>query len=368
MATTNETVDKVLADLSRRAGEYSSTHFRRPSLFTATKTAVTIPSGMEVVINGKMYLTTSTTTLQASSVATQASRAGKDYYIYACVPSSGTAPTFVLSANSTVPSGYTASNSRKIGGFHCLCVSAGSGMTTKNPTTGATINHPLNYYIAGDILPASRWDLWHRPKGLTEGMVYLGDNNCDVWLSIYLLSWDGTNLVSKYNGVTADGTSTKKWHGELFAETLNMQNMRLPWRFEFVWGARGSNEATNIAGSADANTTGGHKDTANRRMISHIGCEDCCGFLWQWLFETMCWGDGWGDSVYNSTVDPQSYGRTYGSFRRPLAGGYWNDGSGCGSRSASGDSASSYVYADRGGRGASEPLHAQALTDTGYYA
>jgi hypothetical protein len=52
---------------------------------------------------------------------------------------------------------------------------------------------------------------------------------------------------------------------------------------EFQVIAAGSNEETNISGSADPVTTGGHSDTASRRMISNIGCEDCCGALWQWL-------------------------------------------------------------------------------------
>jgi len=52
---------------------------------------------------------------------------------------------------------------------------------------------------------------------------------------------------------------------------------------EFQLAAEGSNQKTNIAGSADPVTTGGHSDTASRRMISNIGLEDCCGALSQWL-------------------------------------------------------------------------------------
>jgi len=39
------------------------------------------------------------------------------YYIYACHPISGSDPDFVISLNSTYPTGYSALSSRKIGGF-----------------------------------------------------------------------------------------------------------------------------------------------------------------------------------------------------------------------------------------------------------
>ena len=49
------------------------------------------------------------------------------------------------------------------------------------------------------------------------------------------------------------------------------------FRDEFQVVAKGSNECTNISGSRDYGTTGGHVDTNNQRMISHYGLEDCCG-------------------------------------------------------------------------------------------
>ncbi len=48
-------------------------------------------------------------------------------------------------------------------------------------------------------------------------------------------------------------------------------------------------EKTNIVGSKAPTPkhSGGHRDTANRRMISHIGCEDGCGYLAQFLSGTF---------------------------------------------------------------------------------
>lgn len=318
-------------------------YYNRDELFTTNKTTVTIPKDLKININGNCYISTINKSLQLSTVDTPANLAGKDVYIYACEPTSGTEPIFVLSLNSTVPTGYTANNSRKIGGFHCLCKDVG--------TIGG---HTLSGYVTGNILPASIWDLLHRPKGDSEGLAY--DEVSECWLSIYQLSWNGTKLVSVYNGVIADGTSAKKWHGEAFIEQLMNQKMRLPWRYEFQMAAKGSNEGTPIKNSANPNTTGGHVDSNNRRMISNIGLEDCCGCSWQWAMDLgFAGGSDWTDSVYNSSVDPQRYGKSYGTLHRLLLGASWYSGSCCGSRSSYCHYSSSYVTADCSARCASEP-------------
>lgn len=318
--------------------KYIDTYFNRKSLMTTNKTTVTIPAGMVLRINDNVYSTDTDKVLTLNL----ANRNGKDVYVYA-VENNGL--DFVLSLNSTVPNGYNADNSRKIGGFHCLCTNVGT-----------ISGHTLSGYVAGDILPQSVWDLIHRPKCSPEGMVYIPE--VDIWMDIYLNSWDGSKLMSVNGGTTADGASTKKFHGEQFVERLADIKKRLPWRYEFQVAAKGSNEGTNIQGSTDANTTGGHVDTAGRRMISNYGLEDACGFLWQWASDVGVNGSsGWNDSVYNSGVDDQSYGRSYGTLYRAALGGYWNDGSGCGSRSVNVDTASAYVHPHHGGRSCGEPLH-----------
>lgn len=318
-------------------------YYNRDELFTTNKTTVTIPKDLKININGNCYISTINKSLQLSTVDTPANLAGKDVYIYACEPTSGTEPIFVLSLNSTVPTGYTANNSRKIGGFHCLC-----------KDVGVIEGHTLSGYVTGDILPATRWDLLHRPKGEPEGFAY--EELTDCWIAIYLPSWDGTKLVSVYNGVIADGTSTKKCHGEVFYEQFAKQGMRLVWRHEFQMGAKGSNEQTNIQGSSDPNTTGGHVDTAGRRMISNIGLEDCCGVSWQFAMDLgFAGGSGWTDSVYNSAADDRSYGQTHGTLYRLLLGSRWSFGASCGSRSASCYVSSASVSIDCSSRGASEP-------------
>ena len=342
--------------------------YERSGLFEPNQTTFDMPDTTNVNIGGYGYvLTGNTYDLTDSSIwddstyTTAANRAGKDFYIYLCQPSPNntTTPVLVLSHNSTVPTGYTADNSRKIGGFHCLCLSVGT-----------ISGHTLSGYETGDILPLSVWDLKHRPVSAPEGMVYV--DGVGKWLDIYLASWDGSKLVSGYGLTIADGTSTKPFHGELFAETLGKVGKRLLKRDEFIVVAKGSNELTNIYGSADPNTTGGHKDTNNRRMISNYGLEDCCGVLWQWAVDCHEFYPGatWNpttnqylagyslqeSSVYHLGTDSQKYGSCNGLLRRVLLGGAWGSSSRCGSRCADcGNFSACGGDAGIGARGASEP-------------
>lgn len=367
--------DKTKLDELKNLTFAQSTWYKRPSLMTPNKTTVTIPAGMQVAINGGLYVTAAATTLNLDSFITAANRKGKDVYVYACVPTSGTQPVFVASLNSTVPSGYTALNSRKIGGFHCLCADVGT-----------ISGHALSGYVAGDILPASVWDLLFRAEAENEGMVFING----YWYDIYLPSWESNKLQSVYGGTIVDGESAMPMHGERFAEYAGLVNKRLICRDEFLVIAKGSNEGTNISGSSDPNTTGGHKDTNNRRMISNYGLEDCCGVLWQWTRDT--WGafnvlstvysnqgginataqtseaegnhylngynwqaDGRGTSNYLIDGEQSIYGNAYGALARALVGGHWSGGSTCGSRSVALNHLSSARTGGNSGRLASEP-------------
>jgi len=365
-----------------------------------------------------------------------ANRAGKDFYFYATING------IVLSANATVPTGYTADNSRKIGGFHCLCLSVGT-----------ISGHSLTGFLTGDILPASIWDLNFRPVSSPEGMVFSAA--ADVWVDIYLQS--GTALTTKSSyGATITDTRDYWSHGDDQAAV----GKRLLFDQEFNQIAWGSPEQTNIAGLADVVTTGGHRDTngatngtstsavapstdisaaanqqrltialngtapvsvsfaptglntgaliaaalqvairaavpwaggltvtygatyvvscpgsagtsaaavitagssndctaalklgvANggvevngnlgKRIISHIGCEDATGVMWQWIDGGHVYLNH--DSVYNGAWSykstngrGQQYTQGTGGAVGLLAGGYWNRGSLCGSRSRS---------------------------------
>ena len=319
---------KIMRTLSNPEHYY---WYDSPYVSDANNTTVIIPAGLEVNIGNYAFVTQSDSQVDIALAGTASARAGKDVYIYACWPSNVESgiPVFVASMNSTTPTGYNATNSRKIGGVHCLCADVG------------TIDgHPLSGYVAGDVLPASLWDLRHRPVSAPEGMVYI--EPLDLWADIYLNSWDGEKVVSEYGAVIADGTSSRSYHWWRWAEEFNLLKKRLPHRWEFRELADGSPEAVNITGSADPNTTGGHTATNSQRIISKYGCEDCTGVLWQWGSDLTTHGttNGWAGSSYNSSIVPTESnrgGEYYATTYAARFGGYWNDGSYCGSRSVAWD-------------------------------
>ena len=345
-----------------------------------------------------------TVSWDAATYATPANRAGKDFYVYA------TADGLILSANATYPTGYTADTSRKVGGFHCLCVAVNHASTltvwaadtviavgqTRRATTfdgyiyrctavegtakthaateptwsgvavGGTVVdnevtwlkevHALEGFAAGDILPASVWDLGHRPICSPEGMVW--SEAAGIWVDIYLQSGTGALTKSANSGTITD---TRNWMD--FVDDLGAVGKRLLDDGEFQRIAEGCNQETNISGSADPGTTTGHVDTAGRRMVSNIGCEDCAGVLWQWLSDQSYmnqtdWTNTWGwydlsggkGGLYNYD---SSGGR---ADVKLLAGGNWVNGTNCGSRFRSANcyrwGALSYI----GARGAAEPF------------
>ena len=333
---------------------------RENDFVVSDKLKITISSNLSIKVNNKYYHNDASVLLDISNAdnwdSTEAvdytvntNRAGKDLYIYA-VEHEDNFCKLILSANSTVPTGYTADTSRKIGGFHCLCNSVEAGKVWYDFVTKTDIAHPLAGYVTGDILPYSIWDLLHRSNSENEGMVF--DPDTKLWWDIYLESWSGSLPQSKYGAVHMTGTSTYPAHGEKFAELASLVHKRLPDRDDFICVAKGSNENTNITGSTDQSTVGGHVDTSNRRMISNIGLEECCGYLWQWVRTSNANGSSnWQSTTYASAVDgAKSYGSSYGAFYRAIVGGYWGDGSNCGSRCVSVGNVSAHVYGNLGGR------------------
>lgn len=342
----------------------SPSFYQRASLPTPSRTKIAVPSMWLNIDDGGYVLPASleldladTSAWDSTTYATAANRAGKDFYIYACKPSSGTTPLFILSANSTVPTGYEATTSRKIGGFHCLCADVGT-----------ISGHALSGYVAGDILPRSVWDLNFRAVSENNGMVWVPE--CNAWIDIYMTSYANGKAASVYGGTMLDGDSTPMIHGDKAQELLGLVCKRLPRRDDFIVYAKGSNEGTNINGSSNPNTSGGHSDTAGRRMISNYGIEDCCGAQWEWgadIFEvtpgmthtgTNQWVDGipWTEYPnYNADIDGSShYGQTIGLLRRVLFGGGWGSSASCGSRCALCVNCPANRAGDIGARGLSE--------------
>jgi hypothetical protein len=338
---------KIMRTLSNPEHYY---WYDSPYVSDANNTTVIIPAGLEVNIGNYAFVTQSDSQVDIALAGSASARAGKDVYIYACWPSNVESgiPVFVASMNSTTPIGYNATNSRKIGGVHCLCADVGT-----------IANHPLSGYVAGDVLPASLWDLRHRPVSAPEGMVYI--EPLDLWADIYLNSWDGEKVVSEYGAVIADGASSRSYHWWRWAEEFNALKKRLPHRWEFRELADGSPEVVNITGSADPNTTGGHTATNSQRIISKYGCEDCTGVLWQWGSDLTTHGttNGWAGYSYTSSIVPTESnrgGEYYATTYAALLGGYWDNGSYCGSRSVSWNRSVVYLDCSHSARGVAPGL------------
>ena len=246
-----------------------------------------LKSGTTLSVGDVEYSATSDVEINVADLLdTGTIQAGKDYCVYIT-----TDQTFVVSLNSTFPSGtlsdgstaFSAENTRKIGGFHTLCVDAGE-----------IDGHPLSGFSVGDILPASVWCLNHRPYSEPAGMVYCDTLN--FWVDIYLQSGTGEATESVFGG-TITHTRCQPDH----TEDMFSVRKKLLSDEEFSASADASNQHTAISGAAAPSTTGGHTDTAGRRMISAIGCEDCCGVLGQFLAGiSAAGGNGWNNETYGT--------------------------------------------------------------------
>ena len=272
--------------------------------------------------------------------------AATDYSVYITPIDDGF--DFVVSKNSTYPKGFTADTAYKIGGFHTLCVAVTSANAPAIPSNTflSSTTHPAIGYNAGEIIPNSIWCLTHRPTSNPSGMVYV--NLLDKWVDIYLQSGTLKATASVYGASTTDSRQP-------ILHQLDMVcvGKKMPTDHDFFVFAEGSNQKTAIKGAADAVTTGGHVDTAGKRMVSAYFIEDCCGFLWQWLDEVSPHGgSGWAGYGSNAEERGGSYGMPYVL----RAGGPWSDSSSCGSWSRHCNPTRSHVSAGSGCRGVSRSL------------
>jgi hypothetical protein len=206
------------------------------------KTKVTVNKGgyyIPLLIGDAFFLIdTATHVSSVDDIDTGAVAAGRDYNIYACNNSG----TLVLKTSlaSTFPSGYDATTSRKIGGFHTLCADVGT-----------ISGHTLTGYVNKEILPASIWDLKHRARcGNNAGMVF--DSKSRIWVDIYLASGTGASTVSVNGGTISD---TRTWLG--FVDDGGAVGKRLLTDTEFQHIALGTIEEAHMWNYSDPVTTGG---------------------------------------------------------------------------------------------------------------
>ncbi len=195
---------------------------------------------------------------------------GSDYAVYVCADG-----TVRADLSFTAPSGYTTTNSRKVGGFHYA------------PGAGATAQAGGN--TTPQINPYSFWDLKWRPNCTDpRGMALVADG---FWADIYLLGVDHlTNGTSKFAVTIADGSSPPKIptkfggtgsnaYGSLnwweASEVAKSYGKRLPDYSEFSALAYGSTENQSI-GTDPVSTSW------QAAYVSKWGINQATGNLWTW--------------------------------------------------------------------------------------
>ena len=260
---------------------------------------------------------------------------GVDYAIYA------TADGLVVSNNFTVPDGYTAENSRRIGGFH---------------------------YGDNEFKEYSFYDLHFRPKCKDPRGMVIDVSGSRFWNDIYLLNQTPDALgTSAYNAQIADGSSPCKipaiWGGDgtaqysnltqyIAAEVLAAYGKRLPSHDEFEVLALGSTPG--YAVGVDPVTT---KFDASAR--SKNGSEQVSGHLWQWGKDI--WDRGNGSSGYDwRSVDTNGEGQVHSAGSQAVGGvrlgASWGNSGDAGARASNWYNEPWDSFVDVGARGLCDHL------------
>lgn len=320
-------------------------------LYASGANEITVIEGCVIAVGGAGIFKTGNTVLNASNLDIGAAFAvGSDYYVYICDSRQDAQDEqYIISLNSTYPSGWNASNSRKIGGFHYgRCRKINDNLQPVN-SSGAIFGTGWESAVSNGILPRSVWTLGHRPKCSPEGMVYLGGG---TWVDIYLNSDDGAQgLKSEYNCAPMTGTEGMNWY--TFTERLMKSGKRMPDYSEFCAYAFGSPQgldgANTNAWTATTNTGRGTTGSVVN-AVSAVGCVDAVGCVWEWLNDlitraehatntefhpTAAWG--WDKkSPLRDNATKYDVGNIYQYYAYSLAalfaGGRWDDGVRAGAR------------------------------------
>lgn len=344
---------------------------------------------------------------------------GRDYYVYACVVDGEV--SIVVSESSTVPEGdgYSAENTRKIGGFHygtVRCVSpTGTPIDSDGNEWGISASVPWTQNVVPNmVVPNSVWDLTDTNGGLIpheDGTVAVGGSwkadgygthegkydrrGCRMWVYIYLASLKegafnhgtqsgtaakndpigGDFTVGSYYGATPL-TGTEGLSGYNFIEIAQKKGLRLLSYEEWLQCAYGNPEGeqsgdnygwTKSANAARAKTgcsvtsatDGAYSDNGIKKFaVSAWNICDCVGNVWEWL-STFVQKGGTGTFDFHDVAGNyvgSIYEDSDNSLTQFLAGGNWIYGSDCGCRAVALSSYPWDVNARNGSRFARDAL------------
>lgn len=320
-------------------------------LYASGADELTVADGCVIAVGGAGIFNTAETKLTTANLDVGSAFAvGNDYYVYICDSRlDAEDEKYIISLNSTYPSGWNASNSRKIGGFHYgRCRKVDENLQPVN-SSGAIFGTAWESAVSNGIVPRSVWTLGHRPKCNPEGMVYIGGG---TWVDIYLNSDDGAyGLKSEYGCAPMTGTEGMNWY--TFVERLAKSGKRMPDYSEFCAYAFGSpqglNDANTNAWSATTNTGRGVTGSV-ANAVSAVGCVDAVGRVWEWLNDLITRAEHAKNATYHASeawgwdlTSPLKTGATkydvgniyqyyYASLAALMAGGNWNVGERCGAR------------------------------------
>ena len=244
---------------------------------------------------------------------------GDDICIYAAQSSTGTAE-LIASKNTTFPSGYTADNTRKIGGFHVGRV---------RPFAE---RYNASYVPTVGIVPNSVWDLHHRPVCDPSGFAEMPDGR---WVSIYQLSEGsgtgaGAVLVSRYDATPIkDDIYARKDFPNLLANSGMYAPDAQFFRVYAQGAPQGSDTNNDTAWSATSNS-GPTTTGAVAKAVSQFNIVDAVGNLWDYLSNEYNYGGSfaWDRSVVDTGIDASHpRGEVYhDNWRSAFGGGYFDGG------------------------------------------
>ena len=322
---------------------------------------------------------------------------GTDYYIYAYVAgNTSNAIDIVVSKNSTYPddesgsSPYTASNTRKIGGFHFGTVRVvsqnGSPIDSSGVEFGTSSTIWKQNVINSMVVPNSIWDLCDTDGGRIphrDGTVMIGGSwkssnegnftghyskkGGRFWCDIYLVSKDsgtigfsngGAMSPVKGNGklVSAYGkrpiTGAEGLCGYNFIELARKDGLRLlsyqDW-LQVAYGNPQGEDNNSSYGWTDTSLTartytgcflnpgsGEYTDSGIKKYaVSAWNVCDCVGNVSEWLSDFALRG-GTGGFSWHNVMSEMEVGKIFGDSNNALiqfaAGGFWNCGASCGCR------------------------------------
>ena len=320
-------VDAAIGGLTQDPNLFLKSIGSEPA-FLASASSISAAFDIIVAVGGSILSFSSSDSVSLPSLIS-----GTDYAIYA------TADGLIASDNFTVPSGYTESNSRRIGGFH---------------------------YQDAFINSRSVWDLKYKPScSDPRGMARTIGG---FWADIYLLNATPDVLgTSAYNATIADGDSTpvipQAWGGDgtsqystftqyVASEVLSAYGKRLPNYSEFSVLAMGA--TAGYAAGTDPVTT-----SFDASARSTIGCEQVSGHMWQWGAEN--WDRGNGSSGYawyaaNTNGEGQVYTAGAAGVGASRFGGDWTSSGFAGSRCSGWDVVPWDSYGYVGARGVCDHL------------